>query len=108
MGMRLVEEEVPDALHELGTNEQFTYAFSVVPEEIRTGQDIARPGRVEIGDQVATIPLQPTPGSVYLTLLREAFYLPAGERATRDAVRAPHQDTRGLRCSRRRTKSLAE
>jgi membrane associated rhomboid family serine protease len=60
-------------LQGLGTNEQFTYAFSVVPEEIRTGQDIARPVRVEIGDQVATIPLQPTPGSVYLTLLMSMF-----------------------------------
>ena len=29
-------------LQGLGTNEQFTYAFSVVPEEIRTGEDIAR------------------------------------------------------------------
>ena len=26
----------------MGNNERFTYAFSTVPEEIRTGQDIAR------------------------------------------------------------------
>lgn len=60
-------------LQGLGTNEQFTYAFSTVPEEIRTGQDVARPVEVEVGGQVATIPLQPTPGHVYLTLLTSMF-----------------------------------
>ena len=30
-------------LQGLGTNERFTYAFSTIPEEIRTGVDIARP-----------------------------------------------------------------
>jgi membrane associated rhomboid family serine protease len=60
-------------LQGMGTNEQFTYAFSTVPQEIRTGEDIARPVQVEIGDQSATIPLQQTPGSVYLTLLVSMF-----------------------------------
>ena len=57
----------------LGSNEQFTYAFSTVPQEIRTGEDVARPVRVELGDESATIPLQPTPGSVYFTLLISMF-----------------------------------
>ena len=60
-------------LQGLGTNEQFTYAFSTVPQEIRTGEDVARPVRIELGDQSATIPLQRTPGSVYLTLLVSMF-----------------------------------
>jgi membrane associated rhomboid family serine protease len=60
-------------LQGLGTNEQFTYAFSTVPQEIRTGEDVAQPVRIEVGDQAATIPLQPTPGSVYLTLLVSIF-----------------------------------
>jgi membrane associated rhomboid family serine protease len=60
-------------LQGLGENERFTYAFSTVPQEIRTGTDIARPVRVELGDESATIPLQPTPGSVYLTLLVSMF-----------------------------------
>ena len=51
----------------MGTNQQFTYAFSTVPQEIRTGEDIARPVPVEPGSERATIPLQPTPGSVRLT-----------------------------------------
>jgi rhomboid family protein len=57
----------------LGTNERFTYAFSTVPEEIRTGVDITKPVQVEFGDERATIPLQPTPGPVYLTLLISMF-----------------------------------
>ena len=60
-------------LQGLGTNEQFTYAFSTVPQEIRSGEDVARPVQIEVGDQSATIPLQPTPGSVYLTLLVSMF-----------------------------------
>jgi membrane associated rhomboid family serine protease len=57
----------------MGSNEQFTYSFSTVPQEIRTGEDVARPVRVEMGDQAAVIPLQKTPGSVYLTLLVSMF-----------------------------------
>ena len=60
-------------LQGMGTNERFTYAFSTVPQEIRTGEDIARPVRIEVGDQTATIALQQTPGSVYLTLLVSMF-----------------------------------
>ena len=60
-------------LQGLGENERFTYAFSTVPQEIRTGTDVARPVRVELGDESAVIPLQPTPGSVYLTLLVSMF-----------------------------------
>ena len=56
-----------------GTNEQFTYSFSVVPQEIRTGEDVAGEVPVAAGDQQVTIPLQPTPGSVYLTLLTSMF-----------------------------------
>jgi membrane associated rhomboid family serine protease len=60
-------------LQGLGTNERFTYAFSTVPQEIRTGTDVERTVRVEFGDESATIPLQPTPGSVYLTLIVSMF-----------------------------------
>ena len=38
-------------LQSLGTNDQFTYAFSTVPEEIRAGDDIARPVPIQVGDQ---------------------------------------------------------
>ena len=60
-------------LQGMGTNEKFTYTFSTVPQEIRTGEDVAGPVRIEVGDESATIPLQQTPGSVYLTLLISMF-----------------------------------
>lgn len=49
------------ALQGAGSNEQFTYAFSTVPEEITKGQDIA------------TGFLQPTPIPVYGTLITSMF-----------------------------------
>jgi membrane associated rhomboid family serine protease len=60
-------------LQGLGTNDRFTYAFSVVPEEIRTAEDIAKPVPVQIGDETVQLPLQPTPIHVYLTLLTSMF-----------------------------------
>src|SRR5687767_15372215 len=38
-------------LQGMGTNERFTYAFSTVPQEIRTGADVAREVPVELGDE---------------------------------------------------------
>ena len=63
-------------LQGLGSNERFTYAFSTVPQEIATGQDLVR--TVEIRDPmseqvVGQIDLQPTPISVYITLLTSMF-----------------------------------
>jgi len=59
-----------------GSNDRFTYAWATVPQEIVTGVDIARPVVVQdpiSGDPVGRIPLQPTPVSVYLTLLTSMF-----------------------------------
>lgn len=62
-------------LQGVGSNEGFTYAFSTVPQEIATGVDIDRPVIVRdaTGDPLGRIDLQPTPGSVYLTLLTSMF-----------------------------------
>lgn len=64
-------------LQQVGTNERFTYAFSTVPEEIRTGQDIATRDRVvphpTTGQPVLVPGLQPTPFTVYLTLITSMF-----------------------------------
>ncbi len=63
-------------LQQLGTNDQFTYAFSTVPAEILTGQDVASPVRIRdplTGDTAGVIEHQPTPFSVYLTLLTSMF-----------------------------------
>jgi membrane associated rhomboid family serine protease len=63
-------------LQGLGTNDRFTYAFSAVPEEIVTGEDLATGDRTVVHPVAGevTIPgLQPTPLSVYLTLLTSMF-----------------------------------
>lgn len=55
----------------------FTYAFCTVPEEIVTGHDITTADREiqhPVTGQVVVIPgLQPTPGTVYLTLFTSMF-----------------------------------
>jgi membrane associated rhomboid family serine protease len=64
-------------LQGIGGNDEFTYAFSTVPQEIATGGDIVTPDRVLrdpiSGDAFKAPGLQPTPGSVYLTLLTSMF-----------------------------------
>ncbi|MDT5159094.1 MAG: hypothetical protein QOC61_1826 [Acidobacteriota bacterium] len=60
-----------------GNNDRFTYAWATVPEEIVTGRDVTtsdRVVRVPPTGQTMQIPgLQPTPISVYLTLLTSMF-----------------------------------
>jgi membrane associated rhomboid family serine protease len=64
-------------LQGIGTNDQFTYAFSTVPREILTGRDVVTDDRTiedPLSGQTFRAPgLQPTPGSVYLTLLTSMF-----------------------------------
>jgi membrane associated rhomboid family serine protease len=64
-------------LQQLGTNEKFTYAFSTVPLEIVTGHDVVTPNRVVMqpvtGQRFLVPGLQPTPFSVYLTLICSMF-----------------------------------
>jgi membrane associated rhomboid family serine protease len=60
----------------LGSNDRFTYAWSTVPREIVTGRDVTTPPHVIEGPAGQTLEepgLQPTPGSVYLTLLTSMF-----------------------------------
>ncbi|HET6892534.1 MAG TPA: rhomboid family intramembrane serine protease [Pyrinomonadaceae bacterium] len=64
-------------LQGLGTNEKFTYAFSTVPLEIVRGEDITTEDRViqhpVTGQELLVPGLQPTPLSVYLTLITSMF-----------------------------------
>ncbi|HJQ71436.1 MAG TPA: rhomboid family intramembrane serine protease [Blastocatellia bacterium] len=63
-------------LQGLGSNERFTYAFSTVPREIVTGEDVARPVPVEdpvTGKVVGVINHERNPISVYITLLTSMF-----------------------------------
>lgn len=63
-------------LQQLGSNDKFTYAFSTVPQEIVSGRDITSPDRVRTtttGQEVLFPGLQPTPFTVYLTLITSMF-----------------------------------
>ena len=60
-----------------GGNLGFTYAFSTVPAEIISGEDIVTPDQVvrdpATGQQFVLPGLQPTPVSVYVTLFTSMF-----------------------------------
>ncbi len=60
-----------------GRNEKFTYAYSAVPAEIVSGEDIVTDDRTFedplTGDRFSIPGLQPTPIPVYLTLLTSIF-----------------------------------
>ncbi|HEX8142162.1 MAG TPA: rhomboid family intramembrane serine protease [Pyrinomonadaceae bacterium] len=65
-------------LQGLGSNDRFTYAFSTVPQEIVTGRDVTTQDRqfrnpVPGGENIIVPGLQPTPFSVYITLLTSMF-----------------------------------
>jgi membrane associated rhomboid family serine protease len=64
-------------LQKLGEDVRFTYAFSTVPQEILTGRDAVTEGRLlqdPLSGMTFRVPgLQPTPFSVYLTLLTSMF-----------------------------------
>jgi membrane associated rhomboid family serine protease len=65
------------AFQGLGANDDFTYAFSTVPQEIVTGKDIVTPDHTAqdpvSGDTFPVPGLRPTPISVYITLLVSVF-----------------------------------
>lgn len=64
-------------LQEMGKNENFTYSYSTVPEEIITGKDIVTQDRTirdtETHNQYTIPGLKQTPINVYLTLLTSIF-----------------------------------
>ena len=64
-------------LQGLGANNQFTYAFATVPREILTGKDMVTPSRTIVdplsGQRFRAPGLEPTPISVYLTLIISMF-----------------------------------
>ena len=64
-------------LQGIGTNEQFTYSFSTVPQEILTGTDVVTASHVITdpvsGQRFLSPGLGVTPVSVYLTLFTSMF-----------------------------------
>jgi membrane associated rhomboid family serine protease len=61
----------------LGGNNEFTYAWATVPQEILSGKDIVTQDRAAVirstGERIVVPGLRPTPVSVYLTILVSMF-----------------------------------
>ena len=62
-------------LQQIGSNDAFTYAFSLVPKEIMTGVDLVTPQIItdSITGQTAQIPQYATPLPVYFNFLSSMF-----------------------------------
>ena len=61
-------------LQQLGSNESFDYAYSLVPREITTGTDIVGPQVIEVpSGESARITHYPTPLPVYFNFLSSMF-----------------------------------
>lgn len=60
-------------LQQLGSNEAFDYAFSLVPREITTGVDIAGAQSIQVGAETARIMHYDTPLPVYFNFLSSMF-----------------------------------
>ncbi len=60
-------------LQQLGNNESFNAAFSLVPKEITTGIDLIGPQSITIGEQTAQIMHQNTPLPVYFNFISSMF-----------------------------------
>src|SRR5258706_14758998 len=64
-------------LQGVGSNDKFTYAFSTVPAEIVSGRDVVTHDVYLVqpmtGQRVLVPGLQPTPFSVYFTLITSIF-----------------------------------
>jgi len=60
-------------LQQAGANEAFTYGWSVIPQEILTGQDLTANTTLQLRGESITIPQAPGPTPIYLTLLSSMF-----------------------------------
>ncbi len=60
-------------LQGMGADEPFMYGYSVIPREITTGVDLVGPTMVETPEGVMTIPQEPGPRPIYLTILWSMF-----------------------------------
>ena len=58
---------------QLGSNEHFTYAYSLVPKEVTTGIDLTGMQTINAGGQTAQIPNYAAPFGVYFNLLSSMF-----------------------------------
>ena len=55
------------------SGEDFTYGYSAVPFEITTGVDLVGSEEITVGGETVTIPQEPGPSPIWLTLLTSMF-----------------------------------
>lgn len=60
-------------LQGLGGNDAFTYAFSLVPQEVTTGTDLVGPQTITVGQESAVLNHQNTPLPVYFNFISSMF-----------------------------------
>lgn len=60
-------------LQQLGQNDAFTYAFSLVPKEITTGIDLIGPQTITVGQESAQLMHQSAPFGVYSNFISSMF-----------------------------------
>ncbi len=57
----------------MGGNEAFSYGYSVIPQEITTGQDLVGATTLDTPEGAISIPQEPGPTPIYLTILTAMF-----------------------------------
>ncbi|MFW5955696.1 MAG: rhomboid family intramembrane serine protease [Rhodothermales bacterium] len=60
-------------LQEGGSNEAFTYGYSVVPQEITTGEDLTASETITVNGESVEIPHHSGPRPIFLTILTAMF-----------------------------------
>jgi membrane associated rhomboid family serine protease len=60
-------------LQRMGADTEFTYGYSVVPQEIVTGEDLVQTEHVVVGGESVPIPQAPGPPIIWLTVLTSMF-----------------------------------
>lgn len=73
IGLALANIVVFFLLQEGGTNTEFIYGWSVIPQEIITGEDLVSPAVVEVNGEEVEVPQAPGPTPIYLTILSSMF-----------------------------------
>jgi membrane associated rhomboid family serine protease len=60
-------------LQQFGSNEEFTFGYSVIPSEITTGTDLTTARSIVVQGQQVVLPHAPGPVPIYLTVLSAMF-----------------------------------
>ena len=60
-------------LQRMGADADFTYGWSVVPQEITTGEDLVQDEQISVAGQTVAIPQAPGPTPIWLTIVSAMF-----------------------------------